>query len=153
MMRAVVQRVSSASVAVGVEEISRIGYGLLVLLAAKDGDEEADAVKLASRVAHLRIFSDDQGKMNLSAKDSNAEILVVSQFTLYAETSKGRRPSFVDAAAPDIAEPLIQTFCDEMSKLGLSTRSGRFRAHMSVRSINDGPVTVIMETSSSLPGG
>lgn len=152
-MRAVVQRVSSASVSVGDEEISRIGYGLLVLVAARQGDDESDAATLARRVANLRIFSDDEGKMNLSAKDADGEVLVVSQFTLYAETSKGRRPSYVEAAAPEIAEPLIQTFCDEMSNLGLPTRSGRFRAHMSVESINDGPVTVIMETSRSFSDG
>ncbi len=152
-MRAVIQRVSSASVSVGDEEISRIGYGLLVLLAARQGDNESDAAKLALRVAYLRIFSDDEGKMNLSAKDTDAEVLVVSQFTLYAETSKGRRPSFVEAAAPEIAEPLIQTFCDELSKLGLSTGSGRFRSHMSVESINDGPVTVIMETGRPVSDG
>lgn len=152
-MRAVVQRVSSASVTVDGESISSIGPGLLVLLGVRNGDTETDAVKLAGRVANLRIFSDTEGKMNLSVKDKDAEVLVVSQFTLYADTAKGRRPSFIDAAPSEVAEPLINSFIKAISEIGASTRTGRFRAHMRVELINDGPVTVILETDHSVSAG
>jgi D-tyrosyl-tRNA(Tyr) deacylase len=146
-MRAVVQRVSSASVDVAGERLAEVGAGLLILVGATHGDTEADAVLLATKSANLRIFSDDAGKMNLSALDTGAEAIVVSQFTLYGDIRKGRRPSFIDAAAPDVAAPLVDRFAEELRSLGLRVGTGRFGAEMAVSLVNDGPVTIWMDTA------
>jgi len=146
-MRAVVQRVSEASVTVGDEVISAIGRGFLILLGVTHSDGEEEAAYLARKIARLRVFEDDQGKMNLSLADVNGEALVVSQFTLYADTRKGRRPSFIDAARPEHAEPLVERFVEHLRALGIPTKTGRFQAHMAVRLCNDGPVTLILDTA------
>jgi D-tyrosyl-tRNA(Tyr) deacylase len=140
-MRAVVQRVSRATVAVEGETVAAIGRGLVVLLGVRDGDGAAQADKLAAKLAALRVFEDDAGKMNLSVRDVGAEILVVSNFTVYGDARKGNRPSFVDAARPDEAEPLV-----ERVRAALGAEGGRFGAHMTVELVNDGPVTVILDT-------
>jgi D-aminoacyl-tRNA deacylase len=139
-MRAVVQRVSSASVSVDGEIVASIGRGLLVLLGVRDGDGEAEADKVAAKLEALRIFEDDEGKMNLSVRDVGAEVLVVSNFTVYGDTRKGNRPSFVEAARPEVAEPLV-----ERVRSTLGAQGGRFGAHMAVELVNDGPVTVLIE--------
>jgi D-tyrosyl-tRNA(Tyr) deacylase len=144
-MRAVVQRVSRASVTVGGEIVGAIGRGVLVLLGVThdDGPEQADW--LANKVAGLRIFEDGAGKMNLSLLDVEGEALVVSQFTLYGDARKGRRPSFVDAARPEAAEPLVQRFAEALRRRGISVDMGVFGARMRVEIHNDGPVTLILE--------
>lgn len=146
-MRAVVQRVSSAAVDIAGERVAVIGPGLLILVGATHGDTEADARLLANKAANLRIFADDAGKMNLSALDTDVEAIVVSQFTLYGDIRKGRRPSFIDAAAPDLAAPLVDLFADELRTLGLRVGTGRFGAEMAVSLVNDGPVTIWMDTA------
>lgn len=146
-MRAVVQRVSSASVTVAGERIAEIGRGLLVLAGATHGDGPDEARLLATKIANLRIFSDEAGKMNLSALDTGAAAIVVSQFTLYGDARKGRRPSFVNAAAPDVAAPLIDLLADELRALGLQVGTGRFGAEMAVALVNDGPVTIWLDTA------
>lgn len=146
-MRAVVQRVSHASVTVDNEVVGKIGQGLLVLLGVADGDTAAEADWLAHKVANLRIFSDAEGKMNLSAKAIGGKVLVVSQFTLCANTRKGFRPSFVPAAAPDIAEPLVERFIVSLQAERIGVETGIFGAHMEVELINDGPVTILLERS------
>jgi len=145
-MRAVVQRVSEASVSVGEEVVGEIGRGLLVLLGVGKGDREEDARSLAERIAHLRIFSDDQGKMNRSLLDVGGEALVVSQFTLYGDARGGRRPSFSQAAPAAEADRLYRVFIDRLAGLGLSVQEGRFGAMMAVRLTNDGPVTLLLDT-------
>lgn len=144
-MRALLQRVSRASVTVDGQIIAEIGKGLLILLGVGHGDGEAQAEFLAEKIANLRIFEDAQGKVNLSALDVNAQAIVVSQFTLYADTRKGRRPSFTDAAAPEVAEPLVQRFAALLAGQGIPTQTGRFGAHMQVEIHNDGPVTIWLE--------
>ena len=139
-MRAVVQRVSSASVAVDGEVVGSIGRGLLVLLGVRDGDGEAEADKVAATLDTLRVFEDDAGKMNLSVRDVDAELLVVSNFTVYGDTRKGNRPSFVDAARPEVAEPLV-----ERVRAALGAQGGRFGARMAVELVNDGPVTLVID--------
>jgi D-tyrosyl-tRNA(Tyr) deacylase len=140
-MRAVVQRVSAASVAVdGGGSVDAIGPGLLVLLGVRVGDEEGDADRLARKVRALRVFEDDSGRMNLSVDDVGGEILCVSNFTLYGDTRKGNRPSFVEAAPPEVAEPLY-----ERVRSALGAAGGRFGARMAVELVNDGPVTLIVE--------
>jgi D-aminoacyl-tRNA deacylase len=139
-VRALVQRVSDASVTVEGEEVARIGPGLLVLLGIRRGDTEAEADKLAAKLLALRIFEDDAGKMNVSVRDTGGEIICVSQFTLYGDTRKGNRPSFVDAAPPDEAEPLYERVRD-----ALGAQGGVFGARMAVALTNDGPVTVLVE--------
>ena len=139
-MRALVQRVSEASVTVDGNEVSRIGPGLLVLLGVRRGDTEAEADRLAAKVEALRIFEDAEGKMNLNVADAGGEILCVSQFTLYGDTRRGNRPSFVDAAPPEEAEPLY-----ERVRHALSAQGGVFGARMAVALTNDGPVTVLVE--------
>jgi D-tyrosyl-tRNA(Tyr) deacylase len=139
-MRAVVQRVSSASVTVGGERIAAIDRGLLVLLGVRRGDTAEQAGKLARKLLALRIFEDEEGRMNRSVTDVGGEVLCVSQFTLYGDTRKGNRPSFVEAAPPEEAEPLY-----ERVREALGAQGGRFGAHMEVALVNDGPVTVIVE--------
>src|SRR5512140_470970 len=144
-MRALLQRVSQADVTVDGELVSHISQGLLILLGVGHGDGEAQAQFLAEKAANLRIFEDAQGKMNLSVLETAGEAIVVSQFTLYADARKGRRPSFTDAALPDVAEPLVQRFIELLRGLGVPTQGGRFGAHMQVEIHNDGPVTIWLE--------
>lgn len=144
-MRALIQRVSRASVAVERQTISSIGKGLLILLGVGHGDGEEQATFLAEKTANLRIFEDEQGKTNLSILDVQGEAIVVSQFTLYANTQKGRRPSFIEAALPDVAEPLVNRFVELLRGHGIQTQTGKFGAHMEVEIHNDGPVTIWLE--------
>ena len=146
-MRAVVQRVRSASVSVGGEEVGRIGPGLMILLGVRKGDTEAEARWLAEKIAGLRIFEDAEGKMNLSASEIGGSALVVSQFTLYGDCRKGRRPGFDKAAPPDVAERLYSDFVKYIGDAGIPTSTGRFQAMMLVKIENDGPVTLIVETA------
>ncbi len=146
-MRVFLQRVSRASVTVDGEPIASIGPGLLLLVGAEDGDDTTEARRLASKCAELRIFSDDAGKFNLSLADVRGEALVVSQFTLLADVRKGRRPSFVRAAAPELAEPLVAAFAQSLRDLGVATQTGRFGAHMDVELVNDGPVTIVLDSA------
>ena len=145
-MRAVIQRVSSCSVTVENQLISRIGPGLLVLLGVAREDEPGDADWLADKVAGLRIFEDENGKMNRSLVDTKGEMLVVSQFTLYGDCRKGRRPSFISAAPPEKAENLYLHFVNRMRHLGIPVQTGQFQAMMAVALVNDGPVTLIVDS-------
>jgi D-tyrosyl-tRNA(Tyr) deacylase len=145
-MRAVVQRVREAAVAVAGREVSRIGPGLLVLLGVGQGDAEADAVQLAEKVVHLRIFPDEAGQMNRSALDTGSALLVVSQFTLYGDARKGRRPSFVQAAPPVEAERLYRRFVEAARASGLAVGEGVFQADMDVALVNQGPVTILLDS-------
>ena len=146
-MRAVIQRVKSASVTVEGEVVSEIRVGLLVFLGVAQEDTPADVDYMASKIANLRIFEDDEGRMNLSILDIGAEALVVSQFTLYGDCRKGRRPSFIHAARPEKANPLYQAFMDEISRLGVPVKAGIFQAMMDVELINDGPVTMMLDSN------
>lgn len=146
-MRAVVQRVSQAEVTVAGERVGRIAGGLCVLVGVGREDDEAAASSLADKVVKLRIFEDQAGKMNLSVLEAGGELLAVSQFTLYGDTSKGRRPSFMLAMEPGRAEQLFELFCDACRKLGARVETGRFRTHMSVSLVNDGPVTLLLDTA------
>jgi D-aminoacyl-tRNA deacylase len=146
-MRIVLQRVSHGRVSVDGQVIAEIGRGLVLLVGAGHGDGETQARALAEKVAHLRIFEDQAGKMNLSILDIGGEALVVSQFTLYADTRKGRRPSFTDAALPDTARPLVEILASSLRELGVPCQSGHFGAHMLVEIANDGPVTIWLESS------
>jgi D-tyrosyl-tRNA(Tyr) deacylase len=139
-VRALVQRVSEASVTVGGEDVASIGRGLLVLLGIRQGDGAAEADRLAGKLERLRVFEDDEGRMNLSVRDIDGELLIVSQFTLYGDARKGNRPSFVDAAPPEVAEPLY-----ERVRAALDAQGGRFGARMQVKLVNDGPVTLLLE--------
>ena len=145
-MRAVIQRVSQASVTVDSQVVGAIVRGFLVLLGVGHGDGQAEAEWLAKKVSGLRIFEDDREKMNLSLQDIGGSVLVVSQFTLYADCTKGRRPSFVEAAPPQEADRLYQFFCDCLRRSGCPVETGRFQTMMSVSLVNDGPVTLILET-------
>jgi D-tyrosyl-tRNA(Tyr) deacylase len=140
-MIALIQRVSSASVSVENEIIGEIGQGLLVFLAIEPEDSQAKAKRLAERVAGYRVFNDENGKMNLNVKQVNGEILVVSQFTLAADTSSGMRPSFTSAAKPEFSNELYQFFCQQLRGKGFSVPTGEFAADMKVQLLNDGPVT------------
>ncbi len=148
-MRAVVQRVSRASVTVDEDLVGAIGHGLLVLLGAAKGDTPAEALWLAHKVANLRIFSDADGRMNLSVKEISGQVLIVSQFTLMANTRKGFRPSFMPAAAPEVAEPLVTRFTEAVASEGVPVATGVFGAHMVVELVNDGPVTILLEREPS----
>ena len=145
MMRAIVQRVSHAKVTVDDELTGSIGQGLCVLVGVTHDDTEAQARKLADKLWKLRIFSDDDDKMNLSVADIAGEILLVSQFTLYADATKGNRPSYVQAARPEQAEPLIEFVGDRLRSLGITVAAGRFGADMNVELLNQGPVTISLE--------
>jgi D-tyrosyl-tRNA(Tyr) deacylase len=147
-VKAVVQRVSSARVRVGERIAGEIGPGLCILLGVARGDEQAEAERLAAKVARLRIFENEDGRFDRSLLDTGGEALVVSQFTLIADTAKGRRPSFTEAAPPDEAEPLYEAFCQALRELAVRVATGEFGAHMAVELVNDGPVTVIFESSS-----
>ena len=144
-MRALVQRVSEASVTVDGAVIGSIGPGLCALIGVTHGDVEAQAAKLAARLAKLRIFADDEGKMNRSLLDIGGDVLVISQFTLYADTRSGNRPGYSDAADPAVAEPLIDGLVDELRGLGLTVATGAFGADMDVRLLNQGPVTIQLD--------
>lgn len=144
-MRIVLQRVSQARVTVGDQAIAQIGPGLVLLVGVGPDDQPEQARYLAEKIAHLRIFEDQEGKMNRSLLDVGGEAIVVSQFTLYGDTRKGRRPSFTSAAQPEIARPLVDQFADYLSRLGVATQRGEFGAHMLVEIANDGPVTIILE--------
>lgn len=145
-MRAVVQRVSRASVEVDGEVVGAIGTGLVALVGVTHDDTPASAAKLARKLWQLRLFPDDAGRMDRSAEEVGAGLLVISQFTLYGDTRKGRRPSWVAAAPGPVAEPLVDAVVAELRALGATVATGRFGAHMHVDLVNDGPVTVIVET-------
>jgi len=144
-MRALLQRVSRASVTVDNKVISQIGKGLVILLGFGHGDGEEQVTFLSEKIAKVRIFEDEQGKTNLSIQDVKGEALVVSQFTLYADSRKGRRPSFTDAASPEVAEPLVNQFVNLLRQQGIPTQTGQFGAQMLVEIHNDGPVTIWLE--------
>lgn len=145
-MRALIQRVSEASVTVDGEVLGEIGTGLLILICAMQGDSEAQADRLAAKIAKLRIFKDNDGRMNRSVADIGGSALVVSQFTLAADTSRGNRPGFSTAAAPEEGNRLYDYFADQMAAQGIPIAKGRFGADMKVRLLNDGPVTIWMDT-------
>jgi len=144
-MRAVLQRVRHGRVSVNFQTIAEIQQGLVILLGVEKGDDQQKANTLAQKISDLRIFSDSAGKMNLSILDIHGSALVVSQFTLMADTRKGNRPSFIDAAPPDVASPLVDFFVDQLNQLGVATQKGQFGAHMLVEIANDGPVTIQLQ--------
>ena len=144
-MRGLVQRVSRASVAVDGEVVGEIGAGLCVLVGVTHADTEATARKLADKIWGLRVIDDDNGVMNRSVADTTGEVLIVSQFTLYGDTTGGRRPSWINAARPEHAEPLVQVVIDQLRSYGAKVATGRFRTEMLVSLVNDGPVTVMLE--------
>ncbi len=145
-MRALIQRVQRGAVRVDNETVGEIGTGLVILVGVTPADDAEDVEFLANKIANLRIFEDEAGKFNLSALDTNAAMLVVSQFTLYADTRRGRRPDFIAAARPEQAEPLIEAFATRLEALGLQVARGRFRAKMLVEIYNDGPVTIWIDS-------
>lgn len=145
-MRAVLQRVSEASVSVDGEVIASIGRGLCVLVGVGVQDADEDALWLADKVVHLRVFWDEQGKMNRSLLDSGGELLAISQFTLLGDARKGTRPSFTEAARPDLAQPLYARFCELVRARGVTVAEGVFRATMQVRIVNEGPVTLLLDS-------
>jgi len=145
-MRAVVQRVTRAKVSVGNEVVGEIKGGLVVLLGVARDDSTADGDYLAAKIAALRIFDDEAGKMNLSVRDIGGEVLVVSQFTLYGDVRRGLRPSWIDAAEPEVANTLYEHFVSEMKKQGIGVATGSFRSMMQVELVNDGPVTIMIDS-------
>ena len=145
-MRCVVQKVSSASVDVAGEIVGSIRDGFMVLVGAENGDTEADARYCAEKIAHLRVFEDENDKMNLSLADVGGSVLLVSQFTLLADARHGRRPDFIQAARPEVAEPLCETVKALLEAKGLRVETGRFRTHMRVSLVNDGPVTILLDS-------
>lgn len=145
-MRALIQRVTTASVTVDKQLVGQIDHGLLILLGVGQNDSEIEVKNLVHKIVHLRIFGDGEGKMNRSLIDINGKALVVSQFTLYADIRKGRRPSFTDAAPPTLAEPLVEHFKDAISRHGIQVEGGIFGAHMEVNLLNDGPVTIWLDS-------
>jgi len=146
-MRALLQRVSRASVTVDGQIVGQIGHGLLILLGVGQGDGEAEIQQISDKIVHLRIFVDDEGKMNRSLLDSGGQALVVSQFTLYADIHKGRRPSFIGAAVPTLAEPLVERFKEAIATHGISVEGGVFGAYMQVELLNNGPVTIWIDST------
>ncbi|TMB25386.1 MAG: D-tyrosyl-tRNA(Tyr) deacylase [Deltaproteobacteria bacterium] len=148
-MRAVVQRVSEASVSVGGQVSGSVGAGLCVLVGVGQGDSEEDARWMADKVVSLRIFEDEQGKMNRSVLDVRGGVLAISQFTLFGDARKGTRPGFVDAARPEIAQPLYARFCELARERGVQVAEGVFRATMQVRIVNEGPVTLLLDSRKS----
>jgi D-aminoacyl-tRNA deacylase len=146
-MRACVQRVTAAKVVVDGETVGEIGRGLLVLLGVATGDEDADLRWMVDKVVGLRVFEDDEGKMNRGLAEAGGELLVVSQFTLLGDCRKGRRPSFIAAAPPEIAQRMYERFVEEAQKLGVCVATGVFRAHMEVALVNDGPVTLVIDSA------
>lgn len=146
-MRAVIQRVSRARVSVGGEVVGNIGPGLLVLLGVGKDDTEADAEYLAAKIAGLRIFEDENGKMNLSLAETHGAVLAVSQFTLYGDVRKGKRPSFDEAAPPGLARELYEYYISKIREAGITCETGRFQAMMQVESVNDGPVTILLDST------
>jgi D-tyrosyl-tRNA(Tyr) deacylase len=145
-LRIVLQRVTRASVRIDGETVGAIDAGLLLLVGVADGDDEATARRLAQKCAEMRIFADDEGRFNRSLLDIIGAALVVSQFTLLADVRKGRRPSFTDAAAPEVASALVDAFADALREMGIRLESGRFGAHMEVELVNDGPVTIVLDS-------
>jgi len=145
-MKALVQRVSRASVSVNDKVVGKIGPGLVVLLGVAQGDSKEDATYLANKVVNLRIFADEISKFSLSALDTRGDILIVSQFTLLADSHKGRRPDFTDAAPPDLAKELYEFFVEQVRATGLKVETGLFQEHMLVEIHNDGPVTILLES-------
>ncbi|WP_457575601.1 D-aminoacyl-tRNA deacylase [Desulfomarina sp.] len=145
-MRAVIQRVSSASVAIDSATTGKIGRGLVIFLGIHASDTERDLHWMADKTAALRIFEDNKGKMNLSLEDIGGEMLIISQFTLYGDCRRGRRPGYSDAAPPEIAEPLYQRFINEIKKKQIPVATGTFRAEMAVELVNDGPVTLLLDS-------
>ena len=150
-MRALVQRVRSASVTVDGERVGAIGQGFLILLGIGKGDGEAQIKLLSEKIVHLRVFEDDEGKMNRSLLECGGQVLVVSQFTLYADTRKGRRPSFLDAAPPALAEPLVERFKAAIAAHGITVAGGIFGASMDVQLLNYGPVTIWLDSEQFAP--
>ena len=144
-MKALLQRVSSASVSIDGEIVGQIGRGFCILLGITHSDTEAEAEWLANKIAGIRLFEDEAGKLNLGLKEAEGELLVISQFTLYGDARKGRRPSFINASKPDHSEPLYTLFCAKMRALGFTVATGRFGAEMLVNINNDGPVTLMLE--------
>ncbi len=151
-MKALIQRVTHASVSVGCELVGKIDRGLVVFVGVAVGDTEKEARYLAQKTVNLRIFADDAGRFNVSALDIKGELLVVSQFTLLADARKGRRPSFVEAAPPELAERLIEFFVEEARSTGLKVETGRFQQYMQVEIHNDGPVTILLDSREKMPG-
>ncbi|MGI6367805.1 MAG: D-aminoacyl-tRNA deacylase [Anaerolineae bacterium] len=151
-MRALIQRASYGAVSVNGETIGEIGQGMVILLGVTGSDTEADSIWLAAKIAGLRVFEDERGAMNLSLLETGGQALVIPQFTLYGDARRGRRPSFTEAAPPDVAEPLFEHFCAELQQLGLPVARGRFRAHMLVQIHNDGPVTLMVDSAVSRRG-
>jgi len=149
-VKVLLQRVTTASVTVGSEEVGKIGRGLVIFLGVAGGDTEKDVEYLVQKVANLRIFADEEGKFNLSTLDVRAGLLIVSQFTLLADTRKGRRPSFVDAAPPEQADKLIACFVEQARATGLDVATGRFQAYMQVEIHNDGPVTIMLDSGEKI---
>ena len=145
-MRALVQRVSRASVTISGETVARVGRGFVVLLGVARGDTPQDAHNLAHKVAHLRVFPDEAGRFHFSLLDTGGQALVVSQFTLLADTRKGRRPSFTEAAPPEEAQPLYEAFVASLAGLGVPVATGRFQEYMQVELVNDGPVTILLDS-------
>jgi D-tyrosyl-tRNA(Tyr) deacylase len=148
-MRVVLQRVNRGRVSVEGNTVAEIGRGLVILVGVGPGDTQSEARWLAEKCALLRVFEDSEGKTNLSIRDVNGEAIVVSQFTLFADTRKGRRPSFIKAAPPEVAEPLVKSFAEHLDAQGVPTQVGVFGAHMLVEIDNDGPVTILLERDSS----
>ena len=149
-MRALVQRVTQGSVAIENEIVGEIGSGLLILLGVKHDDSEADIDYLVNKICGMRIFSDDEGRFDLSLTDVEGSVLIISQFTLYADTRKGRRPGFTESARPEIAIPLYELFIHKFKDLGIEVETGKFGADMKVSLINDGPVTVMIDSEDKI---
>lgn len=145
-MRAVIQRVSQAAVSINEREVGRIDHGLLILLGVHDTDTQKDVDYLIKKIAQIRIFEDEQGKMNLSIEDVKGALLSISQFTLFADTKKGNRPSFIAAARPETAIPLYEAFNEGLRQRGITVETGEFGADMAVSLVNDGPVTIIIDS-------